>query len=428
MIAVRATNLIRAPLITIPKRKSGGPTFKGVGQALAGLVRGGPKKDKNGEPIRTGPDLLNGVSFELEKGTITVMPGADMRAIDALMQVMASSLPLTSGRIEVNGSIAGLIRVGDNLEDELTMYEVVPNESRYLSVPAEARDRFYEQVLEFSGLREFEDVQIRRFSTGMKLRLSLAIVLMAKPSVIVLGDVMGVGDLDFRQRATEHVKQMAEDGTTFLLGGPGFGMDGLASRRLYFEQGKISSDTSLTEADDEPEGPATHDWHVAQGEASSGPLAITGIAVTPPGGNRRRTTFRIGLRARGSPIKVRLALDFLVEGTLIFRSVNPEAIAFDEPGWGLATVTLPPILSALTYKVRLNCTIEAATRTWTMRIANAIDAVPTHPVKAADVDVVAKLQPELEWTIEPIASEPQQGESEPQPGEPATQSSEPALK
>ena len=405
MFALRAVNLTRAAFNVIPKGKSGRPTFKGVGKTIAAMVRGGPKKGKDGKPIPIGPDIINDVSFEIEQGSITAMPGADMRAIDALMRMLASSLQPTSGRIEVNGSISGLIRVGDNLTDDLTAYEVIESEARYLRVPDESIPRFREEVLEFGGLKEFEDVQVRRYSSGMALRLGLGMLLQAKPSVIVLGEIMGVGDLDFRQRATERIREMAADGTTFVLGGPGFGSDDLADRRILFERGEISSDTAVTDDDVAAEGPASHNWHVAEEQANTVVLALDGIRVVVPTEARPQTRLRIVLRSKAENVKVRIMIDLLSEKALVLRSVNPEVIEIAERGWVLVVVNLPQILAAITYRVRINLTIEHGGRTRTIRVANALDALPIDPAKPADLDAMPLLQPDFEWTIEPIEIE-----------------------
>lgn len=405
MFAIRAVNLTRGPLNVIPKGKSGGPTFKGVGQTLATMIRGGPKKGKDGKPVSLGPDLIHDISFEIEQGSITVMPGADMRAVDALMRMLASSLQPSSGRIEVNGTISGLIRVGDNLEEDHTAYEVVANEAKYLRVADESIPRFREEVLEFAGLKDFEDVQVRRFSSGMALRLGLTMMLLAKPSVVVMGEIMGVGDLDFRQRTAELIRQMANEGTTFLLGGPGFGMDGLADRRIYFERGEISADSALAGDDAEPEGPASHNWHVAEDQADNAVLAVDGIRVVEPTEAKPHITFRITLRAKAEAIKLRMLIDVMKDNVLVMRGVNPEIFEIAEPGWVQVAVSLPPVLAAIAYRVRIGCEVEHDGRMRTIRIANAIDAVPVNPMRPADVDAMPLLQPDFNWTIKPIEVE-----------------------
>lgn len=401
MFAVRVQNLVRGPLNSLPKGKSGGPTFRGVGQALGHIVRGGPKK-KKGEEAPPEPDVIKDMSFEIEKGSITVIPGGDSRAIDALTRMMTGSLQPTSGRIEVNGSIAGLLRVGENLDDDSTARESIEREGRYLRVPEEREAAFREEVLEFAGLKDFEDVQVRRYSTGMSLRLGLALILCARPSVVVMGDIMGVGDLDFRERTTNRLRELAFEGMTFLLTGPAFGTDGLADRRIYIERGRLASDEILAGvSEDEDEEPASHDWHVAEFDARTAITSVEAIDVRPPAANRARTEIRVRLRTRIPSVRIRLIVDMLRDNHLLLRSVSPTMFEVEEPRWVNATVAIPPILASIPYRVRITCEVETNGRVRTMRIGHALDATPRKP-PAADLDARPQFQPELQWTIDPI--------------------------
>ena len=406
MFAIRAQGLTRGPLNRLPKPKAGGPTVSSAFGALGAIVRGGPKKSRkdgaDGQKGALGQDLLKDVSFTIDRGSIVALPGPDLRAIEALMRILTASLQVSAGRIEINGSIGGLVTVGANLEADLTGREAVIRERAYMRVPEEREEAFLDEVLAFSGMKEFEDVLIRRYSTGMSLRLGLAMILMAKPSVVVLGDIMGVGDLDFHQRCKEQIRQMASDGATFLLGGPAFAVDDLADRKMFFERGRISSDLSAA-GDEEPEdgGPASHVWHVADDQVSCAVLGLSGISVLPPTHIRRSTHIRLHWRVKAAPQKIRLILDFLHGSIVVFRAVAREVIV-EELCWLRATVSLPPLLGALHYRVRITCISDQDGRKRTMRIAHALDAVPTAGARSTGVESIPLLRPPLDWEIAPI--------------------------
>lgn len=406
MFAIRAVNLTRGPLNVLPKPSAGGPKLKKAAAALGGMLRGGPKKKKDEKEGRGEQMLLEDVSFEIEQGTITAIPGADQRATEALGRMLVGSLQPTAGRLEVRGSIAGLLKVGENLDADSTAYELIGKESRYLNVAEESKDAFRDEVLEFSGLREFEDVQIRRFSTGMGLRLGLSMILVAKPSIVVMGDILGVGDLDFRQRTWDRVKEMSRDGTTFLLIGPGYGSEG-TDRRFLIERGRVTGDT-LTRTDDTdylPEGPAAHTWHRGEDSADNVVLAVQGVTALPPKENRRRTEIRIRMMAKVEAVNLRVVLDLVHNQTIVLRSVTPNVITLEEPCSFGVSVSLPPILAALPYRVRITCHAEHEGRTRTIQLANALNAIPTVPAQAADMDAVPVFQPDWDWTINAIETE-----------------------
>lgn len=408
MIAVRVEGLSRGPLNTLPKAKAGGPTFRSVFTALGTIVRGGPKKgreaDNGGKKNLLRQDLLKDVSFEIERGSIVAFPGADMRAIEAMMRILTGSLQPSAGRIEVHGTIGGLISVGENLVADLTGHEVLRRERSYLLVPDERKDTFPDEVLEFAGLREFEDVLVRRYSTGMSLRLGLAMVLVAKPSVIVLGDIMGVGDLDFHQRCKERIRELAEEGVTFILGGPAFAVDDLADRILFLERGSITRDDSLASVGEEPDDESpSHNWHIANDRLSSSVLSLMGIRVMPR--KKRGTFIRVDWRVKVGPQKLRPMLDFLHGNVVVFRSVSPREIEVEGPCWLRTTIALPQMLGSVPYRVRINCTSQIGQKTRTMKIAHALDAIPSGATWNHD-EVAPLLRPRFDWEIETIPTEP----------------------
>jgi len=404
--AIRAVDLTREPLNNLPKH-AGEATrtrFKNVGRTLGGMLRGGPKRTDDDKGAQ---NLLDNVSFEIAKGSVTAIPGADQRAMEALGRMLTGSLQPTGGRIEVRGSIAGLMRVGENLDDELTAHEIIRKEARYLNVDEDNEEAFRDEVLEFAGLRDFEDVQVRRYSTGMALRLGLSMILVARPDTVVMGDILGVGDLDFRQRTWERVKRMSEEGTTFLLIGPGYTADDTADRRFLIERGKVTGDTTVKASEEYiPEGPSTHTWHQGETFVDNIVMAVQSVNARAPTERRRRTEIRIRMAAKVESLNVRVVLDLFHEQTLVMRSVMPQVIAIEHPCAFLVTVTIPPVLAAIPYRVRLAVHGEHEGRTRTLMLNPALSAIPTKPAHAADMDTVPVIQPAWAWTIRPFELAP----------------------
>lgn len=409
MFVVRAEGLTRGPLGQLPKPRSGGPVVRHIGEALMTILRGGsakPPPTANGG--RRTQDVLKDLTFEIEEGSIVAFPGQDLRAIETLMRILIASLQPTGGRAMIRGTIGGLLSVGENLDMEVTGREAILRERsfmRFFGQEDADPEAFVAEVLEFAGMKEFEDVLVRRYSTGMALRLGLAMVLVARPSTIVLGDIMGVGDLDFHERAKARIRQMADEGTTFMLCGPAFGVRDLADRLIYIERGQISRDIAAGEEiqEEEDTGPVTHNWHVVTERQQGVAVSLVKVSVHPPTARRRTTELRMRWRLKTGAARIWPAVDVVYNNAVVFRSVAPAAIELETPGTVTTSVYLPPsFLAAVPYHVRIICDARYNNRRRLIRLPGAVEGVPAKEVLSAKGRGVPLLHPDLEWSIEPV--------------------------
>ncbi len=402
MFAIRAQGLTRAPLGRLPRPRSGGSTLSNIGGAMMSILRGGAGADAQAQG-RT--SLLEDVSFEIEQGTIVAFPGQDLKAIEAMMRIMSASLAPSGGQVEINGSIKGLLSVGENLDSEATARESVLRERSFLNVREdEEGESFLAEVLEFAGMKDFEDVMVRRYSTGMSLRLGLAMVLVARPDIVVIGDIMGVGDLDFHQRCKERIRKMADEGTTFLLAGPAFAVNDLADRVIFLERGRITRDALAGEEEEQDDsGPVTHNWHVTQEQMSSTAVNLASVDVLAPTPRRPATVIQLKWRIKRGPIEMWPIVDFLQDHMVIFRTIAPQPIKAEGPSWVKTSVRLPEhFLAAVPYHVRIVCDSSYGGRKRKMRVPHAIELVPTKPLSTGKGHLVPYLKPHFDWEIEPV--------------------------
>ncbi len=244
------------------------------------------------------------------------------------------------------GRSAGCCRSVRISNSEATGREAILRERSFLRFTGEASDEdeaFIAEVLEFAGMKDFEDVLVRRYSTGMALRLGLSMVLVARPSIIVLGDIMGVGDLDFHERCKARIRQMADEGTTFLLSGPAFGVKDLADRLIYIERAEIVRDINAGEEIQEDDGsPVIHNWHVVANRMASTAVSLANVTVHPPTMRRRSTELRMRWRIKTGPAQIWPAVDVIRDKSMVFRSIAPEPIKVEQPSWVTTSVYVPP--------------------------------------------------------------------------------------
>jgi ABC-2 type transport system ATP-binding protein len=160
---------------------------------------------------------LRNVSFELLHGSVLAVIGANGAGKSTLMKVAARVLPPTAGRIVVRGRVAPMIELGAGFHPDMTGYEnlllygtILGNDPRDLRRDAEA-------IADWAELREFLDVPVRSYSSGMVTRLGFAIATWADPDLLVVDEVLAVGDERFQERSRMRIQDLIGKGAAVLL-------------------------------------------------------------------------------------------------------------------------------------------------------------------------------------------------------------------
>jgi len=160
---------------------------------------------------------LSGVSFSVERGEVFGVIGPNGGGKSTLMKIMARVLPPTKGRVVVRGSVAPMIELGAGFNGELTGSENIIMYGTLLGRSPEAmRDRV-EAIAEWAELSEFLDVPLRAYSTGMLARLGFSVATDTKPDVLIVDEVLSVGDASFQTRSAARMKELIGDGATVVI-------------------------------------------------------------------------------------------------------------------------------------------------------------------------------------------------------------------
>lgn len=183
---------------------------------------------------------LNDVSFDVHEGEVFAVVGPNGAGKSTLMKAVAGILPPTKGRVVVKGTVSPLIEVGGGLNDELTGRENIVVYGTMLGRdPQEMRERV-DQVAGWAGLRQFLTVPVRSYSTGMRARLAFSIATDLRPDVLLVDEILSVGDEDFRLKSFKRIRGMIDAGTTVLLVSHQLKqVEELATRAMWLDHGKI---------------------------------------------------------------------------------------------------------------------------------------------------------------------------------------------
>lgn len=157
------------------------------------------------------------LSFHVERGEVFGVIGPNGAGKSTLMKMIARVLPPTEGRVVVRGTVAPMIELGAGFNQELTARENIVLYGTLLGRDAGHMRERVDPICEWAGLTEFVDAPIRTFSSGMLARLGFAVATDVKPEVLVVDEVLAVGDAVFQQKSKERISTMIGDGASVLF-------------------------------------------------------------------------------------------------------------------------------------------------------------------------------------------------------------------
>ncbi len=160
---------------------------------------------------------LKDVNFEIKKGEVLGFVGANGAGKSTLLKVVAGVMKPTKGNIEAYGTICPMIELGAGFDMDLTARENIYLNSAVLGYSREFIDSKFEEIVDFSELREFLDVPVKNFSSGMVTRLAFSIATVVEPEILIVDEILSVGDIAFKQKSENKMKQMINGGTTVLF-------------------------------------------------------------------------------------------------------------------------------------------------------------------------------------------------------------------
>ena len=160
---------------------------------------------------------LEDVSFSVKKGEIFGLIGDNGCGKSTTLKIISGIITPTKGSVEVDGSISPLIELGAGFDIELTAKENILLNGLTLGYSKKFIESKQEEIIEFSELRDFMDVPIKNYSSGMVARLGFAIATLVKPDILIVDEILSVGDMSFQEKCERRIKELMDGGTTVLI-------------------------------------------------------------------------------------------------------------------------------------------------------------------------------------------------------------------
>ncbi len=183
---------------------------------------------------------LNDISFSMEKGETLGIIGRNGAGKSTLLKILSRITPPTSGKAIINGRVASLLEVGTGFHGELTGRENVYLNGSLHGMKKKEIDRKFDEIVDFSGVENFIDTQIKNYSSGMQVRLAFAVAAHLEPEILILDEVFAVGDAEFQRKCIDKIGNITYNGITVLLVSHNLGtIEDLCKKTMILDKGQI---------------------------------------------------------------------------------------------------------------------------------------------------------------------------------------------
>jgi ABC-2 type transport system ATP-binding protein len=183
---------------------------------------------------------LTDVSFSVKKGEILGIIGYNGAGKSTMLKVISGIMKPTTGTIKVEGIISPLIELGSGFDMELTARENIFLNGYILGYSKKFIKEHFDKIVEFSELEEFLDVPVKNFSSGMVARLGFAIATIVEPEILIVDEILSVGDFKFQEKSEKKIKEMLLSGTTVILVSHALNqIEEICTKVLWLEHGRV---------------------------------------------------------------------------------------------------------------------------------------------------------------------------------------------
>lgn len=172
---------------------------------------------KKKEKINNDFWALKNVNFDVEKGEVVGFVGSNGAGKSTLLKVIAGVMKPTKGKVSVYGNICPMIELGAGFDSQLTARENIYLNGAVMGYSKEFINSKFDEIVSFSELNEFLDVPIQNFSSGMIARLAFSIATVVDPEILIVDEILSVGDMAFQKKSEEKMLNMINGGTTVLF-------------------------------------------------------------------------------------------------------------------------------------------------------------------------------------------------------------------
>jgi lipopolysaccharide transport system ATP-binding protein len=358
---------------------------------------------------------LRDVTFAVERGQILGIIGPNGAGKTTLLKVLSRITPPTEGRVFGYGRVVPLLALGAGFQQELSGRQNIFLNAAMYGVPASDVNKHLDEIIEFSGIGDFIDVPVKRYSSGMYLRLAFSVAINMHPDILLADEVLAVGDLDFQERCLERVKLAGQGGMSVLFVSHDMAsITRLCDRVLWLNAGEI---VRIGHPEDVVAEYQNSAWSFTgkrlrgdkRGTHRNEYGELLFVRLTSSDGREVGAVrpsddvfVRIGVRITEGGLTVRFAVHAHKGATLAFRVVS-ENNPVDRPGTYVAVLKIPAnILAETMYSLNIEAIIiRPDVAKYPLAAFNALTFRVFNPSNARRDNLGGVVAPAVEWCFAP---------------------------
>lgn len=183
---------------------------------------------------------LNGVSFDVQRGEVVGLIGRNGAGKSTLLKIIAGILKPTEGSVAVRGNVVPMLELGSGFDMDMSGRENIFLNGAILGYSESFLQEKYQEIVDFAELKDFIDVPIRNYSSGMIARLAFSVAAVVEPQILIVDEILGVGDADFQEKSKKRMMELMGGGTTVLLVSHSIGqIREMCDRVVWVEKGRV---------------------------------------------------------------------------------------------------------------------------------------------------------------------------------------------
>lgn len=339
----------------------------------------------HGNRMRETIQALNNVSFTVKQSEALGIIGRNGAGKSTLLKILSRVTAPTSGEVKVKGRIASLLEVGTGFHPELTGRENIYLNGAILGMNRAEVNRKFDEIVDFSGVEKFIDTPVKRYSSGMYVRLAFSVAAHLEPDILVVDEVLAVGDAEFQKKCLGKMGDVASGGrTVFFVSHNMSAINRLCSRALLFDKGILDLDGTAADVTAKYlQGANVEDGRKWSLETAPGTddLKLLSIKLFKNGQSAAslvvevndELTLEIEYIVNAPALRFRCAALFYSHGVCAIASIEPHEVVHNKVGRYVSRVRVPPhLLSETEYTVGVSIFSSIGLKQHFVKIHNAL--------------------------------------------------------
>jgi lipopolysaccharide transport system ATP-binding protein len=361
---------------------------------------------------------LENVSFQVEAGQALGIIGRNGAGKSTLLKILSRVTAPTTGAIKARGRIASLLEVGTGFHPELTGRENIYLNGSILGMSHKEIEKKFDEIVSFSEVERFIDTPVKRYSSGMYVRLAFAVAAHLDPEIMVVDEVLAVGDAAFQRKCLGKMSENTGEGRTVLFVSHNMSaINRLCSRAILLEKGRLLTDGPASEVTArylsgtvEESGERT--WGM-EGAPGNSQLKLLAVHLLDRNGVKKSVfdvseeiTVRIEYAVMEPRLSFRISLLVNTQGVIAFATIEPTEMEREKTGNYVSSVTIPAhLLSECEYTIGITAFSSAGAKQHFFQVKDAISLqiYDSMLVPSARGDYVQNyggvVRPLLQWNV-----------------------------